>query len=216
MYKKFVFAVVIFTTLVLVSCKNENPLDTEENQSSIMNIENLDSRLDRNLEMVDLETPFGIDHKNGKIEKMKDNHQKRAEKMKKIMKEKLGLSDQQIEQMKTAKDEMKDCTESAKTGIKSIIDAEFEIANAKRDVIITSMKNKEITKDEAKELIKTLKSEVKESINSNTEIIAFKEELKVCHTEMKTKMESILTAEQLEKMKEIKNKHEKGHHKRKK
>ena len=218
MYKKFVFAVVIFTTLALVSCKKENPMDSEDNQSSMMmNMEDGEARLDRHLDNVDLDTPFGFDHNDGKkMEMMKEKHQKRAEKTKEKMKEKLGLTNEQIEQMKTAKDEMKDCSESAKAGIKSLLDAEFESANAKRDVIITSMKNSEITNDEAKGLLNALKIEVKESIKSNSEITEYKEELKACHTEMKTKMESILTVEQLEKMKEMKGKHRKGHRKGKK
>lgn len=217
MYKKFVFAFVLFTTLALVSCKKENPMENDENQSSMMmNMEDGEARLDKHIEMVDLDTPFGFGNLDSKKDKMKGKFHEKAEKMKGMMKKKLDLTDEQVELMKSAKDEMKACSETARTGIKSILASEFESANAKRDVIITSMNNNEITKDEAKDLLQSLKAEVKESIKSNTEIIAFKEELKVCYTDMKTKIESILTAEQLEKMKEMKSKHEKRHRKGKK
>lgn len=220
MYKKFVFAVVLLTTMALVSCKNENLIDSDEDSTSMMmNMEDGEARLDKHLEMVDLETPFGINHKNQEdcnMEEKANKRQERAEKMKGMIKEKLGLSDEQVEQMKSAKDAMKECSESAKTELKILLDSEFEEANAKRDVIISSLKNNEITNEEAKELLKTLKGEVKESIKSNSEIISLKEELKACHDEMKTKMESILTADQLEKMKEMKGKHRKGHRKGKK
>ena len=61
MYKKFVFAFVLFTTLALVSCKKENPMENDENQSSMMmNMEDGEARLDKHIEMVDLDTPFGF------------------------------------------------------------------------------------------------------------------------------------------------------------
>jgi len=112
-------------------------------------------------------------------------------------------------EMENLREEFKNCSLESKNKIKTILESIFTEANVKRESIKSDLENNTISKDEAKKLMKELKNNVKEEIKANSEIASLKEEIKICAENQKEKISEILTAEQLEQLKEMRKSH--GH-----
>lgn len=208
-------AALIGLSLAFNSCTDESiasdsdPI-TQSVDSGEMHHEN--RLMMRNIDQADLDRPF-IDDFDAFLSKHSDKKEKMEEKrskMKEKMEEKLNLTDEQKSQLQALREESKNCSISSRDKIKTIMEGIFAEANKDREEIKSQLNNGSISKDEAKSKMNSLKVEVKEEIKSNSELVALKEEIKSCHEANKEKVAEILTDEQIEILKEMKEKHHGG------
>lgn len=206
---------VVLLSIGFTSCKDNSMMNDDENilmqSTDSPELVHEQRIMMRNIEQADLDRPFIDDFDGfmakheGKRKDMKAKH----ETMKSKMPEKLNLTDEQKTEMENLREEFKNCSLESKNKIKTILESIFTEANVKRESIKSDLENNTISKDEAKKLMKELKNNVKEEIKANSEIASLKEEIKICAENQKEKISEILTAEQLEQLKEMRKSH--GH-----
>jgi hypothetical protein len=206
---------VVLLSIGFTSCKDNSMMNDDENilmqSTDSPELVHEQRMMMRNIEQADLDRPFIDDFDGfmakheGKRKDMKAKH----ETMKSKMAEKLNLTDEQKTEMENLREEFKNCSLESKNKIKTILESIFTEANVKRESIKSDLENNTISKDEAKKLMKELKNNVKEEIKANSEIASLKEEIKICAENQKEKISEILTAEQLEQLKEMRKSH--GH-----
>lgn len=216
---------ILYTTLVVLlslgftSCKDNSMMNEDEsilmNSSDSPELAHEHKMMMINIEQADLDRPFIDDFDafmakhEGKRKEMKGKH----DKMKSKMADKLNLTDEQKAEMENLREEFKNCSLESKNKIKTILESIFADANVKREEIKSKVDADEISKSDAKQLMKELKSKIKEEIKSNSEIASLKEEIKICAENQKEKLSEILSADQLEQLKNMRKAHG---HKRKK
>lgn len=210
----------VLAGFLLFSCSDEStPLESSNNiteaefylEASDITPDITESSIETDFQMEPqysfVNDPYGFQSENKEMRLGKDKRQPPQFHMPlfRIIKA-LSLTEDQLGMVREQMNLLRECVKLAREEVYSSIQGIVESARLERQIIITAVKNGEITREDAIAQLRALNMRVKTQIEESGVRLMLCERVRDCHNKLFAAMDRILIGEQLEKWNEWKSK----------